>query len=37
MKSRILGLNKREFVDVLKFYELFMKNDHIDDFGMKCC
>jgi hypothetical protein len=21
----------------LKFYELFMKNDHIDDFGMKCC
>jgi hypothetical protein len=37
MKSRILGFIRREFVDFLSFYELFVKNDKIDDFGMKRC
>jgi hypothetical protein len=35
MKVTIFGVLKGEFVDVLSFYELYVKNDIIDDFCMK--
>jgi hypothetical protein len=35
MKVRIFGVLNREFVDVLSFYELYVKNEIIDDFSMK--
>jgi hypothetical protein len=35
MKVRIFGVLNREVVDVLSFYELYVKNEIIDDFSMK--